>query len=213
MFEELPLSEYLKVHGMTYTMYHIAGSELHEGRQELSLLKRTLSQRIHIYSGKMNSVGRKSSKRCPLSSTWWKEVKRAEKTIVFNNADNYFRNVCKAKSNQVMWTVLKGKSKAGEQTIKGRWPDGFCACNMRATNNFQDRTYLAYLIDVYCDPSIEGWFREHGGHINEKKYALSQLLQWAWRSAIRAGNEIWLYLPSQRMRDFFTDWLGIERIA
>lgn len=196
----------------SYTMYHIASSELSEGQQELSSIKRILAQRIHIYSGNLNKIGCKVGKRCPLSSTWWKTAKKAEKGVVFNNANNYFRNVCEAQSNQVMWTVTKGKSKAWKPTIKGRWPDGFCACNMRATNNYQTRTYLAYLIDVYADPSIESWFRAHGGNIDAKKYALSQLLQWVWRSAIRTGKEIWLYLPSQRMRDFFTDWLDIERI-
>lgn len=84
---------------------------------------------------------------------------------------------------------------------------------MRAMNTFQDRIYLAYLIDVHVDPSIAGWFREQGGNIDPEKYALSQLLQWVWRSAIRTDNEISLYLPSQRMRDFFTDWLDTGRIA
>lgn len=212
MFDDSILSEYLKVYGMRYAMYHIADGALFEGCQELSSTKRMLSQQIHIYSGNLNKIGCKTGKRCPLSSTWWKTAKKSEKDVVYNNANNYLRNVCGAQSNQVMWTVMKGKSKTWKPTIKGRWAEGFCACNMRATNSFQSRTFLAYLIDVYIDPSIEGWFREHGGNIDERKYALSQLLQWVWRSAIRTDKEIWLYLPSRRMRDFFTDWLDIEQI-
>lgn len=212
MFNGSILSEYLKVYEMEYTVYHVAAGVLCEGQQELSGIKRTLAQRIHIYSDKLNKVGSKVGKRYPLSSTWWKTAKKTERNVVFNNVYNYFQNVCRAQSNQVLWTIVK-KSKSGKPTVKGRWKDGFCACNMRATNTFQDRIYLAYLIDVHVDPSIAGWFREQGGNIDPEKYSLSQLLQWVWRSAIRTDNEISLYLPSQRMRDFFTDWLGTGRIA
>ena len=213
MFDDQPLSEFLEVYQMEHEMYHIAEGQLCEGKRELADIKRTLSQKIHIYSGNLNKVGRKVGKRCPLSSTWWKQAKKVEKAVVYNNASNYFRNVCHALSHEVMWTAIKGGVKNRQMTIQGRWPDGFCSCNMRATNTFRDRTCLAYLIDVYIDPSIESWFRDHERTIDACTYALSQLLQWVWRSAIRSGNEIWLYLPSQRMRDFFTDWLGIERIA
>jgi len=36
---------------------------------------------------------------------------------------------------------------------------------------------------------------------------LSEMVQWVWRSAIREGNEIVLYVPSERMRNLFTNWL------
>ena len=38
-------------------------------------------------------------------------------------------------------------------------------------------------------------------------YAISTLIQWVFRSAIRKGEEVWLYLPSRRMRELFTEWL------
>ena len=41
-------------------------------------------------------------------------------------------------------------------------------------------------------------------------YALSTMLQWIWRSAIRRGEEIWLYVPSRRMRTLLKDWM--ERV-
>lgn len=33
------------------------------------------------------------------------------------------------------------------------------------------------------------------------------MIQWIWRSAIRNGEEISLYLPSKRMRDLLTEWI------
>ncbi len=42
-------------------------------------------------------------------------------------------------------------------------------------------------------------------------YALSILVQWIFRSAIRNGREIWVYVPSARMRYLLTRW--IENLA
>lgn len=42
----------------------------------------------------------------------------------------------------------------------------------------------------------------------EDDYALSEMIQWVWRSAIRDGKEIWVYIPSRRMRELFQNWLN-----
>jgi hypothetical protein len=39
-------------------------------------------------------------------------------------------------------------------------------------------------------------------------YALTELIQWVWRSRIRKGEPITLYLPSPRMRRLFEEWLN-----
>ena len=38
-------------------------------------------------------------------------------------------------------------------------------------------------------------------------YALTELIQWVWRSRVRRGEPIILYLPSPRMRRLFEEWL------
>ena len=38
-------------------------------------------------------------------------------------------------------------------------------------------------------------------------YALSEMLQFIWRSAIRDGKEIWVYIPSIRMRSLLKEWI------
>lgn len=53
-------------------------------------------------------------------------------------------------------------------------------------------------------------YKSFGIEINEDIYALSTMLQWMWRSAIRRGEEIWVYVPSRRMRTLLKDW--IERV-
>ena len=41
----------------------------------------------------------------------------------------------------------------------------------------------------------------------EDKFALSELVQFVYRSAIRNGKPIDVYIPSKRMRDLFLEWL------
>ena len=33
------------------------------------------------------------------------------------------------------------------------------------------------------------------------------MVQWIWRSAIRDGNEVNLYIPSRRMRELLIGWI------
>jgi hypothetical protein len=44
------------------------------------------------------------------------------------------------------------------------------------------------------------------------------MIQWIWRSAIRDGEEVYLYIPSKRMRTLLTDWMdniskGVSAVA
>jgi len=54
---------------------------------------------------------------------------------------------------------------------------------------------------------LKRYFEEHGCTVNEDRYALSEMVQWVWRSAIRDGKEISIYIPSLRMRTLLKDWL------
>ena len=46
-----------------------------------------------------------------------------------------------------------------------------------------------------------------GYPLDVDKLALSEMIQWIWRSAIRDGKEIWIYIPSSRMRGLLEDWI------
>jgi hypothetical protein len=80
--------------------------------------------------------------------------------------------------------------------------------NARATNMFNNRTSLAYLVDVYFDNSINTFFETYGIKVDQDTYALNTLLQWIFRSAIRNGKKITLFLPSARMRNLLNNWLN-----
>ena len=83
----------------------------------------------------------------------------------------------------------------------------FIAVNARATNDFRDRSVLAYCHNMFLNPYIVKFFARKGIEFDENTFALSCLIQWIWRSCIRDRKPIKLYIPALRMRTLFGDWL------
>lgn len=84
----------------------------------------------------------------------------------------------------------------------------FLAHNQRATNKFAHKGCLAYLTTPLPIVPIKQFFAGHGLDYNDETFMLSTLLQWVWRSRIRNGEEILVYIPSEPLRELFTDWLS-----
>jgi hypothetical protein len=120
--------------------------------------------------------------------------------------ENFFRNICKSKSNENAWTCFKTyKSKCQG---KG-YAKGFISCNARATNEFRHKKNLAYCVNIFNNPKLIEFFTQKGVEVDEDTYALSELVQWIFRSCLRDGKEINLYIPSERMRQLLKKWLGM----
>jgi hypothetical protein len=151
---------------------------------------------VTIYEGKLNDVGK-------LSKTWMDDNPDMLDKLK-RNTQNYFRNIVKAKSNECLWTIFK--EKVCKLQGKG-YTKGFLSCNARATNEYAHKTKLAYLLNRYMPVMEKGFFVDKGICVDEGMWALSELLQWIWRSAIRNNGKIDIYIPSARMRGLLYDWL------
>ena len=167
---------------------------------------KTLINKIHILDdNKLNMIG---DYEYTLSSSWFKREKcvRQKPLIkkIKNNLQNIYTNKFKSPSDKNMWTTFKDYK--GLLSGKG-YTSGFVSCNIRATNQYRNKTNLAYCVNIYFDPYLKNYFLDNHVNVKEDKYALSELIQWIWRSAIREGNEIWIYIPSSRMRGLLQDWL------
>ena len=172
--------------------------------ETINSLRRKAKELINIVDNeKLNTVG---DKNYSMSMKWFSKsenelkVKQLKKNIY-----NFFRNISKTPSNKNMWTCYKKY----QSKVKGSgYSKGFVSCNSRATNEFSDKEALAYCINRYMNPFYKKFFSSRGIHVNENKYALSELLQWIWRSQIRNGQPIDLYIPSKRMRTLLTKFLN-----
>ena len=86
----------------------------------------------------------------------------------------------------------------------------FLAHSSKATNAYADRTCLLYMINRMMAPGISSFFAMRGYEIEPDRWALSEMIQWIWRGAIRKGQPICLFVPSYRMRKLLLDWLGVD---
>lgn len=113
--------------------------------------------------------------------------------------------------NTRMWTSYKeGRSKFVDKKTK-RYNGDFLQIAARATNEYRHKTRLAYIGNRFMDPNLAKFFRRGGVAIDENEFALSEMLQWIWRSAIRDDKPIDLYVPSERMRKLLLDWIEEQK--
>lgn len=157
---------------------------------------------IHILDNdKLNHIGRLDG---TLSKSWYtKNRNNGCLKQLKNNLVNFFVNIERSPSQNNLWTCFKDF----QEKIRGKgYSKGYLSCNMRATNNYMDRDTLAYPINRYFKPIIKNFFTSKNIVVDEDSYALSELLQWIFRSAIRKGKPITIYVPSLRMRKLLEDW-------
>ena len=155
---------------------------------------------------KLNAIGDLDNS---LSKTWYERNKNNSimKTIK-KNTYNYFKNIIKSPSYKNIWTTFKDYQKL----VSGQgYSKGFVSSNMRATNEYMDRDCIAYLVNKFFNPYIKNFFVTNGVEVDEDGYAVSEMLQFIWRSAIRCGKPITIYIPSKRMRELLIEWINNQK--
>lgn len=233
MFDAQIQKYYFNINGVEYCKKSVAIDETQAGVLNMTLIDGTLTPRIEpVYklidfrkpdvsrfkelinicqNTKLNDVGNSQSKQGYDNLTFTKltalKFNSTLAKVLRNNLKNFFTNKCKAKSTEIMWTCPKDSIKS----LKGKgYTNAHVASNMRASNDYKDRTVVAYILNKFLHPSISNFFNSQGVEVDQDTYALSELLQWLFRSAIRDGKKIQLYIPSNRMRKLLEMWLNGE---
>lgn len=193
------LKNYLNIEKLPYRRLFLNYEEQTFASKREGVFRRDYRPLITILDNpRMNAIG---DKKTALSHSWYA---RNDLKQVSNNLNNFFKNMMKSPANSRLWTVF---ADCKEEVGGSRYSKSFLACNTRATNEYKDRTVLAYLVNRYRNPFFVRYFRYYGVETNNDIFALSEMLQWLWRSALRDGKHIILYIPSKRMRDLLKAWL------
>lgn len=236
LFDGSMLKPYFLYHHISYDLNGIicndSGYYLSEWRDDKEK-RQKYKQRIEIWNNSLANSYRATT----LSKSWYMRQKEDSFKKLRSYMHNFFQNVAKAKSKDILWTApkdyrknLKGRgyivvrsmtseesalTKKEREEVEKRL-QCFIPCNARATNDYGDRTALAYMINAYTNPYVRRYFsnknRTDGTNIevDQDMHALSCMLQWIWRSAIRNGKRIIIYIPSERMRNLLIKWLDGE---
>lgn len=195
LFEGSLLSAYLKHFGANVHIEHFG-----KRPSEIKHL-------VHIIEDKkLNAIGEQKN---ALSYTKLTDTKLAGKALrqqLRKNLETLYKGSGRPKNNQTdrLWTVPKS---AVKQVAGTHYKASWLASTTKATNDYSDKWYLAYLLEKNPKPPITKLLSEYKVSIDREKYALGEIVQWVWRSRIRKEEPIHLYMPSKAMRTLFKEWL------
>ncbi|ETR69680.1 MAG: hypothetical protein OMM_03771 [Candidatus Magnetoglobus multicellularis str. Araruama] len=191
---------YYDFYGIEYKYYQVVDYNLKPYSKTLAKERVSkIKPLINIYEGKFNLIGEDEHS---LSKTWFDNDIKNNGTlckILQKNLYNYFNNEHRNNGNKDrLWCTFKD----AQQKLKGKgYTKRFLSMNMRATNDYRETKVLAYCCNRYLRPTLKTFFSKKEISIDEELWSISELIQWIWRSQIREGEPINIYIPSKRMRD------------
>jgi len=170
-----------------------------ENRQELRAL-------INVYDGELNKLCEGDVN--PFNSTFYNERTDAKQFAqIKRTMSNVVRNIYNVKSKDVMWTTLKSH----QAKLKGDgYAKGFVSLTQKASNDYADKSVLLYMYNRFGNPYDFGFYKSKGVVIDEELWACASMLQWVFRSRVRKGEQVELYMPSERMRNVLDKWASYE---
>jgi len=202
---------YFDLYGFGYEYYSVKRKESKYEMVEYNPKdehREELFQLINVYEGKKNDIG---NDYYSLSASKLKNMSADKMEGIKKSIYGYFRNDIKAKAKEILWTTVKGEHDIVRIQLSGKgYARSFLQCNARATNEYQDRWALAYVFNRFMNPIERAFFEDNGVKVDQDLLAVSDLLQWIYRSRIRNGEPVELYLPSSRMRDLLKKWANYE---
>ncbi len=214
IFEGQALCWFIRGLGLEYTKIGVVRRgaltgdyEFVDGQGDTPEYARHLRDMIDILENdKLNAIGEGAKMDTNLSMNWFANNKDTGGVKQLkNNIANVFKNI---------WTEstaddrMYGTFKEGAGLLRGNgYSKGFVTFNQRASNEWRNKKYLAYASNIYIPGDERTYFSDRNIEIDADAYTLSVLVQWIWRSAIRDGKKIHLYLPSKRMRTLLYEWM------
>ena len=115
-------------------------------------------------------------------------------------------------ANYIMLTCIKsaweetnkhGGFKRGSRLASALW----VANTTRGTNKYAHCSHAIYLYDQNLNPAQIRWLGVDNQKDFNDAYALTEFIQWLYRSRIRKGLPITVFIPSERMERIFKTWL------
>lgn len=102
----------------------------------------------------------------------------------------------------------KVRRKFSEQEIADK--RCYLPCNAVATNLYAKRRYMFHFQNRFPHTTVRSYLLASGVPIDPDKFALSEFLQYLWRSCIRNGEKVYVCVGSARMKALIDAWLKAE---
>lgn len=203
MFRYQIMRRYMDIFGLEYDLKSIKDGILTE-YTELGINKDRLT--VLSVPNDKTMIG---YDKFDLTKSWYDNPANIDNINTLHGKMRYsLSSALKAKADDIMWTCYK--KHYNMLSAKG-FKNSFVPCNSRATNEFSSRHYIAYMINRYMNPLVKNFikcmYEKQGEFIDDKalremdnNFAIVELIQFVYRSAIRNDEDVTLYMPSRRMR-------------
>ncbi|UVF19470.1 hypothetical protein HPT29_024125 [Microvirga terrae] len=208
------MSAYLRAESLDFEMMTLRAGQLvsWEDHSDETEIKDRLRKLITVYEGPANDRGKPKGRENPMSSGWYDKLLKDDPDRlerIKKSAEHWFKITAQTPANDNAWTAYSKVRK----TLKGaRYAKGWIPNNAKATNDYRHKKSLAYLCNLFHNPMIKGYFEDRGIAVYEELHALSEMIQWIWRSQIRDDLPIKVFIPSERMRSLFIKWLNTASV-
>lgn len=207
LFRRSEMDLFFHMNGIEYTSIGISRSQdaMYVFSDHLDYIPEyvsRLNEMITIESSeKMNRIG---EAKTALSMNWYQNNPMAIDQLRKNICNYFVARVGRGTASDRMCGTYK--KYWGKLRGKGYW-NSDVVFSQKSSNEFRSRTILAYPVNLFANGEIVRYYYDHGEVFDNDRYALSIMLQWIWRSAIRDGRPITLYIPSRRMRTLLINWI------
>lgn len=158
-----------------------------------------------------------------LSKEWYKRLRTDKTGLGLKTLKTRFRNAYEfmqahgVRGHTFMFTTFNAY-KDMLQSDGRRYPTmkRFLPCNTKATNDYSNCIGVAYLCNRFYDVNCTNFLAQLAKQQNKPElefdndnYALSELLQFIWRSNVRvkdSDKSVYVWVPDRRMRQLFQDF-------
>ena len=214
LFKGSVMESFLKLKGLDVV-------DFMDVEKDFSLLKSTkeVKEKARTLINFKNTPSSISVRKWGMSSVWWStNATKEQLTKVGNIIRSVYMSVGKDRllitlpKNNVSRTTDKNHKNTRCSIPKNMSSDDiFLYCGARATNNYAHKDTAVHAYNRYVNLVVKSYLQDYGRELNavpdDDQYALSELIQWLWRTRIRNDQPIDVYILSERMEKLLKDWL------
>lgn len=206
MFRGSPMEGYFKMLGIEYetigTKKTDMGFEFCPTEESGSARPEVLSKMHIVEDERLNAIGERDRALC---ASWYQRHKLDGKVDqVRKNIRSALQTEFKCKASDFIYAIYKAALPiiSKDKNLKAR----YVPWNIRATNDYANCHYLAFMVNLFKMPVETQCLAHFGCAPDVDTWALSNMVQCIWRTAIRNGEDVWVYVPSRRMRELLKAW-------
>ena len=200
--QESLLRYYCDIYKISIEWRHLEDGKIKDGYLALKPPKLNL----------LSPVGLPSDMSCSCSKYWYKgHFSKGKISDTAKKVRNAFRNLRltfkTSERTLYYWTCYK--EYAGDFADKNLSKKKWKPCNLRATNDLTECIIVGYFVNRFMNVAVKNFIESKGVEIDERALALSELIQFVWRSNIRTQEEkkVTVFIPAFELLKDFKDWL------